>query len=391
LYTSSTRKRLYRGLLFATLAVILSFTSLERSGALDWLENRTGDWRALAALDPQRADHDIVIIDIDNASFREVTAQLGRWPWTRQLWAQLLRYITPGKPRLVLFDIVFAGSEPGADRGFASAIQNAGNVVLPFAFVSASAETETQAVPPEKAAVAVIGGTGRKTLPTTEWALNVPSETLSPAMATSGSTLGNADADGITRRLPLIHSYGGKNWATLWLATAMRLRGGKAVQFDNGSLQAGAITLPVDTGGNYIVRWNGNPQTAYKRIPLVQIVCSMQPEVCDAGVTRHAPEEFRDKIVFIGASAAGSYEVRPTPVSETAPGMFILATALDNLLHNQALAQEPWWFGVSMVILLTVIPIYLVGVSRSIVPPLLATIGSTVIYTSACFFFYRVS
>ena len=62
----------------------MSFGALDYTGSLDWLENRSADWRVRATLDPSRADRDIVIIDIDNASFRVLTEDLGRWPWTRQ-------------------------------------------------------------------------------------------------------------------------------------------------------------------------------------------------------------------------------------------------------------------------------------------------------------------
>ena len=59
---------------------VLLFCALERSGKLDWLENRSSDWRALATLNPAKASRDIVIIDIDNPSFREITAALDqRW------------------------------------------------------------------------------------------------------------------------------------------------------------------------------------------------------------------------------------------------------------------------------------------------------------------------
>jgi adenylate cyclase len=390
LYTPNTRKKLYRGLLLATVGVILSFSILDGSGALEWLENRTADWRTVAALDPRGADRDIVIIDIDNASFREITSQIGRWPWTRQLWTQLLRYITPGKPRMVLFDVIFSGAEPDADGGFAAAIQQAGNVILPFAFVSATVETDTQSAPPDKALVSVTGTGGHRELTKSEWVLNVPNTTLAPIIAGSGSTLGNADADGITRRLPLTLAYDGKNWATVWLAAAMKLNGAKTAQFAGGQFRAGPIQLPVDAAGNYILRWHGNPQTAYQRIPLVQMVCSMQPEVCDAGVTRHPPEEFRNKIVFIGASAAGSYEVRPTAVSETAPGVFILTTALDNLRHNHAVTRTPPWFTIAVVLLLAALPAYSVGSSRSILAPLLTTLGATALYGGACFLLYSM-
>jgi adenylate cyclase len=109
LYSPQTRKRLRRGLSLLTAALILLFCFFEYAGSLDWLENRSSDWRVKATVNAAKADHDIVIIDIDNASYRDVSEQLGRWPWTRRIWTALLRYISPGHPKLILFDILFGG------------------------------------------------------------------------------------------------------------------------------------------------------------------------------------------------------------------------------------------------------------------------------------------
>ena len=59
------------------------------------------------------------MIDIDNASFRELTDKLGRWPWTRKIWADLVHYLVPAHTKLILFDALFSGSEPAADQDFA--------------------------------------------------------------------------------------------------------------------------------------------------------------------------------------------------------------------------------------------------------------------------------
>ena len=144
----------------------------------------------------------------------------------------------------------------------------------------------------------------------------------------------------------------------------------------------------MDSQGNYIVRWRGDPIKAYKRIPLAQIVCSMQPDMCDKDVVRHPASEFRDKIVFIGASAAGSYEVRPTAVSETAPGFFVMTTALDNLLHNDAVRRTPEWVTIALIVLLASMPAWAVAATRSIAIPLGATLITLAIYTGVCFFSY---
>ncbi len=371
--------------------MILVFCALETTGSLDWLENRSSDWRAVATLDPARADRDIVLIDIDNASFRVLTEDLGRWPWTRRVWTELVKYIAPGHPKLILFDILFSGPEPAADSGFAAAIKTAGNVILPFAFVSARAEIKSTQSPPEKAQVQVAGMPRGVELGKSEWLLNVPTPELSAAMAGSGSTLGNPDPDGITRRLSLVSRYDGRAWASFWLAAALKLNSAASAQFQPGEFHAGPIRLPVDAKGNYVIRWHGSPLTAYKRIPLMEMVCSMQPEICDKSVTRHPALEFRNKIVFVGASAAGSYEVRPTAVSETAPGMFVLASAIDNMLHNDAVSRTPTWLTWVMVVALAALPAWPVAVSRSLAIPLAVAVGVLALYGIACFLFYASS
>src|SRR5262249_44106000 len=180
-----------------TTALLLLLCILDLFGKLDWLENRSSDWRALATLDPAKADTDIVIIDIDNTSFRLLTTELGRWPWTRQVWTGLVRYLMPGEPRLILFDILFSGSESNAevDSRFAAALQAAGNVVLPFAFVSAEAEVDEQskASPPEKAAVSVTGAARGAELRRSEWSVNAPNPLFAAAMAASGSIVNFSD------------------------------------------------------------------------------------------------------------------------------------------------------------------------------------------------------
>src|SRR5207253_2524454 len=150
-------------------------------------------------------------------------------------------------------------------------------------------------------------------------------------------------------------------------ATSMEIRGGQ--------FMAGPIRIPVDAQGQYIVRWHGTPLDTYRRVPLLEMVCSMQPQLCDASVVKHPASEFADKIVYIGASAAGSYEVRPTAVSETAPGFFVQATALDNLLHNEAIRRAPAWLTMILILLLASLPAWSVLASRSITVPLAVTAG----------------
>ena len=75
------------------------------------------------------APDDIVIVAIDDRSLK----QLGRWPWSRHLHAQLLERMTRAGVRGVGFDIMFAeaSADDGGDDHLAGAIAANGTVVLP--------------------------------------------------------------------------------------------------------------------------------------------------------------------------------------------------------------------------------------------------------------------
>ncbi|HVV44487.1 MAG TPA: adenylate/guanylate cyclase domain-containing protein, partial [Bryobacteraceae bacterium] len=182
------------------------------------------------------------------------------------------------------------------------------------------------------------------------------------------------------------------DWSTVWLAAALHLRGTPAkAAYAGAEFRAGPIRLPVDAQGDYVLRWHGDTLTSYRRVPLWEMICSIYPDQCEANVPHHPAGEFRDKIVLVGASAAGSYEVRPTAVSETAPGMFVLATAIDNLLHNQGVRRTPWQLSLALLLLLAGLPALAVVQYRSIMAPLGITAGAMLAYAGACFFAYAHS
>lgn len=361
----------------------------EYGGALAWLENRTSDRRAAATADPARASRDIVIIDIDNTSYRTLTDKMGRWPWTRRVWTEVIRYLMPGHPRLILFDILFNGSEPEADPEFATVIRQAGNVILPFSFVSGRIDTDADIfTPPAVALIRTEGKAPGESLHRSDWSLNQPNQRLAAAMAGSGATLWTPDSDGMTRRLPLVIGYEGKAWATLWLSAALRLHPASPARFERAEFSAGSLHLPVDPQGRFVVRWHGDTLNSYRLVPLWELICSIYPAQCEPTVTRHPAGEFAGKIVFVGASAAGSYEVRPTPVSETATGAFVMATALDNLLAGEAVRTAPAWLALPLIVAMVAIPAGAILFWRSILTPLGVTLALLAAYAGLCFLLY---
>jgi adenylate cyclase len=118
------------------------------------------------------------------------------------------------------------------------------------------------------------------------------------------------------------------------------------------------------------------------------MICSIYPAQCEESVRKHSPGEFAGKTVFVGATAAGSYEVRPTAVSETAPGVFILATALDNVLHGDAIRETPAWLNALLLLCATAAPAWTVLRFRTIAISLAVTAGIVALYAGLGFWLY---
>src|SRR5256885_2500769 len=132
-----SRRVFLRGAALAAVGSALLFSVIAGTRPLQWLEDGSYDARVRLSARPDETDKRIVIIDVDNASYNGLQDKLGRWPWSRRVWTEVLRYVSRGSPKAVGFDVMFGGEEnQQVDQAFAKVIQNAGNVVLAYSFSS---------------------------------------------------------------------------------------------------------------------------------------------------------------------------------------------------------------------------------------------------------------
>ena len=137
-HTARARKRFLRGALACFVLAAAGALLLAQTNAFRWLEAGTYDARVRTAAKSRRGDANIVIVDVDTASFDRLREKLGRWPWTRRVWAQVVDHVGKGRPRAIVFDIFFSGAsdDATADQEFAVAMRNANNVVLAYTFTT---------------------------------------------------------------------------------------------------------------------------------------------------------------------------------------------------------------------------------------------------------------
>src|SRR6266516_1057279 len=97
--TTRTRRTLLG--LATALAVAIVLLALRSTYLLQAVELKTLDARFRALRHQQQADTSIVIVDVDNYSLALTRNTLGRFPWPRDIWAQVTDYLAAGQPRVM--------------------------------------------------------------------------------------------------------------------------------------------------------------------------------------------------------------------------------------------------------------------------------------------------
>ncbi|HZQ91685.1 MAG TPA: adenylate/guanylate cyclase domain-containing protein [Terriglobales bacterium] len=390
-----SRRQFVRGALLAATASAAFVLLLAPTGALRWLETGTYDARARYAARSSPPDPRIVIVDIDNVSFENLKNSLSRWPWSRAVWTQLIWYLHRGSPRTIAFDSIFEGKESDAvDSDFAAQVHAAGNVVLAYAFVPTGENTDDPEVArawqslDREASAAGARSIGELT-PKSEYTVTMPLEQLTQAAAGLGSITALPDSDGATRRMPLAHLFGSHSVPSFPVRVVDAAAGrAKSSGFtrEGRSAIADSIRVPIDDEGRLLLAWRRGGSQAYQRVSFWEVICSMYPQNClpqDRG--KYPSAFFRDKIVIIGASATGAYEVRPTPMDAHAPGFIAHATAIDNLLHGDGIRIAPAWVLPLAVVLLAAIGAGILVYISGTVPGAAFALAVAGLYTGAAF------
>ena len=216
-----------------------------------------------AVLWQRLAPEDVVIVAIDDDSI----AQVGRWPWRRAVHATLLERLTRDGARAVGIDIMFAEpdkDDPAGDSALEQAIRRSGKVVLPIAEVIAPPR-RIQGLPPLPALAA-----GARAL---------------------GYTHAEIDADGMVRRVLPTYRIGAEQYPHFALALWQVAQGGSTSEAPS----PGAGVLNIAYAG---------PAGHFRQVPYADV---LRGAVADGF--------FRDKIVLVGATAAGLGDVHATPTA----------------------------------------------------------------------------
>jgi adenylate cyclase len=365
---------------------------------------------------------DVIIVAIDDDSVKAV----GRWPWSRENMARLLTSLKTAGPRVIALDIVFAEKEEtvayqairnlcdeiarrsaspdvlalleaeksktDVDRLLAKVLSQGPPTILGFffqsvggkvggvqpeqlmggSFLKASTYNVVRLLDTQPSQVPLVSATGIER--------NLPE--ITDAAAGDGYFNMIPDPDGTVRWFPMSILYGGEFFAPLTLVTLSHYqdKASMAITLSHWGVEGirlGRRQVPVDRYGRLLINFLGPAGL----IPTYSAAAIMNGSL-PAGV-------LKDKIVLVGATAVGIYDLRVTPFSGTFPGVEIQATAMDNLLHGDFINTPPLALGIMLLILVVLaILLGLVLPRLSAVLSFLFTLGVLVTYVGLNYYLF---
>ena len=393
------------------LAVVLAFVG-HAAGYygipfVDRLENIVYDARLRLTMS-NRVDPRIVIVDIDEKSL----AVEGRWPWRRdKLGAMLDQLFDRYKVGVVGFDIVFAERDESSglgvlqdlgqkelksdaqyqailkqltpqlefDRVFADKLKGRA-VVLGYYFSDLKSEHAMARTSGELPKPVLPAGTFKgRNVQFTKWTgYGANLAEFQQAAASGGHFNPLPDDDGVTRRVPMLVEYNGAYYESLSMAVVRLGLGLPQVVpgFAENKLWSKnysglewidmqSVRIPVDDLVAALVPYRGK-QGSYEYISATDVLRGDAPL-----------EDLKNKIVLVGTTAPGLYDLRSAPVANVYPGVEIHANLISGMLDGNIKQRPSYVLGAEVILLL------LSGVGMALLLPMINPLRATLLTIAA--------
>lgn len=339
------------------------------------------DWRFSVVRGPLKPTGRVFIGAIDEKSIDE----LGRWPWPRDVQADLLKALKDYGAVTIGYDVVFSepddsggltalkeiqsklGKESDAsdkavssmlqwavkkadrDRIFSEALKSSQGVVMGYFFHTSpaglshlSSETQEegyQLIRRSKYPIVRKRSGGSDAVVRRAFAAETSYAPLARAAHLAGHFNVIPDEDGTLRWVPLVLKYRDHYFPPLVLQMLRQYLKAAGMSSslildmdDSGVVQVtlGPMKIPVDERGWMLINYLGPHNTL--------------PYVSATDVYHHRLPEgaLEGSLVILGATAAGIYDLRVTPFDSNMPGPEIHGMILENILQNTFVIRPHW-------------------------------------------------
>ena len=383
---------------FAGVAIVIATVVLNLStDFIGTLERRFYDFSSTST-SRQPSDR-IAVIAIDDQS----VANIGRWPWPRDVHAKLIDQLSVAKAKTVVYTAFFL--EPQVDAGLvyirkmkallagapdqgganeqmgrligeaeaaldtdailAASIKNAGNVLIPSVYSLGEQQGRPDNPLPSYSAQSAIDETSGFSVSAVRG--QQPIAIIGEAAAGIGHLNQFPDVDGAVRQEPLLVNYYGKAIPSMALLGALKSLNLESsdIRLNSGEfVQIGKLRVQTDEGALMLPQFYRahDGKSAFAVDSFYDVLTGKIP------ATKYA-----DKIVIIGATAAGVGVQFPVPGNAALSPAETIAHITSSILNEHFIVQPSWGVWATLVIFLFVAA-YIVAV----LPNLSAGMGAGV-------------
>ncbi|MBB3212919.1 CHASE2 domain-containing sensor protein [Herbaspirillum sp. Sphag1AN] len=279
------------------------------------------DWMTRHRFHTPQPDPEVVILDIDEKSLALLSSEFGLWPWPRDVLGAVLAELEAQQAQAVVFDILFSDPDkknPVSEQAFSDVIASSKRSFFSVLRLNPDNDDKSQIRASDMPGL-IQPQPGESPSPARTFALVPPYFATAVATGRLGTLNIQPDSDGVIRRYHLWEDIDG------WRIPSLPQR------------LANDLGWPQQAHENQLLQWMDKP-LAHRRISFADLYQDSQKKN-----KRRPRDEFKGKIVVIGATAASLFDVKGSPLSFVHPGVDVLATAIDNLKNQQFLREIPVW------------------------------------------------
>ena len=333
---------------FIVILLILIFIRIQNPGFVKSISNISFD-AYQKIFKYNEVQNDVIIVDIDEPSL----SKFGQFPWSRNIFSQILDNINENNPKAVGLDIFFSEKDKqspeeiiktysiedeytkktlqsieGHDEKFQKTLKETKSVLAVFGSLIPTKGTFDRK---GKAKIFAKGGNVKNFVYNYKHSLG-----SIPILEKNSKGLGSINyitqSDAVVRSLPLIMLFNEKLFPTFGLEMIRVGEKKRAIISklnDSGIRSISIKPLEFQTDKNSLI-W-----VKYNRSINNNFISA--EKVFDNKFDKNL---FKDKYVLIGASAKGLFDTVKIPTGETIPGVQVHANVIDNLLKNNFLKRN---------------------------------------------------
>ena len=299
-------------------------------------ENRFYDFRMKSHINPAFKSQDTVLVKIDDYSLEK----LGVWPIPRTNYATMIDKLGKFGAKVVGMDILFPEKAPDSDgvspdKVLAESIKNfqsqGGRVFIGYA-LSSGPEDQLPEAPLEMLNDAVL----TRNVPEVDFEADkisrftFPIQDLLDVETGLGYLTSSQDGDGVFRSYQLVANvdtiYYGSLAFNAFEAFTDKKHTIKISADATGELELDGKVMEISRRGETKIRYIGGEEN-FPDVSLYDVINAPDDDP-------KMKELFNNKLVYVGSTALGAHDLRPSPIDPKMPGVYSHMNMSHMLLHK---------------------------------------------------------